>query len=287
MSDKPLSSPSANSPTRPPNVLVFDSGVGGLTIAAEISRHYPTLNLIYLSDTEAFPYGTKSADYLIPRVEKVLTACRNLYTVDMVVIACNTASTVVLPHIRNHFSIPIVGVVPAIKPAAAMSKSGSIGLLATPGTIRRPYTQDLISSYATHCDIVKIGSSRLVQIAEEKLRGNPVNPLELEDILLPFIRPKGNRNIDTVVLACTHFPLLRDELKSVTPEHWAWLDSGEAIARRVGYLLSESGYDLTAPEKNHQIALSTGTITDNQLLLKPVLAQFGFTDFTQLEIPPI
>ncbi len=267
-----------------PCVLVFDSGVGGLTIAHEIQQCCPAVNLIYLSDNEAFPYGLKSADYLIPRVEQVLTACLERHSADLIVIACNTASTVALPHIRSHFDIPVVGVVPAIKPAAALSKTSAIGLLATPGTIQRSYTQDLINSYARHCNIVKIGSNRLVQIAEEKLRGIPVNRRELEEILMPFIEPEENLKLDTIVLACTHFPLLKKELISIAPDHWTWLDSGEAIARRVDYLLAEKGYkQLAGPRNNAQIAITTGL--EDIKLLSPILAQFGFADFVRLQLP--
>jgi glutamate racemase len=225
---------------RTPRILVFDSGVGGLSVLHEIQRRLPVCEFIYASDNEAFPYGIKSEDELITRVDKVLRQILASHPVDIIVIACNTASTVALPHIRNHFTQPIVGVVPAIKPAAIRSRSKVIGLLATPGTVSRPYTHDLIRQHAAECVVIKVGTSELVQMAEQKLRGEQFSMARLTKILAPFRDHADARQLDTLVLACTHFPLLLDELKQALPDHIDFIDSGEAIARRVEFLLSES-----------------------------------------------
>lgn len=230
-----------------PRVLVFDSGVGGLSVLREIQQRLPACEFIYASDNEAFPYGTKPEVELIARVDCVLQQLLHKYPVDIIVVACNTASTLTLPHIRSHFTQPIVGVVPAIKPAAARSRSKIIGLLATPATIARTYTNELIRDHASDCSVISVGSSELVFMAEQKLRGHAVDLSELAKILAPFTtsaqdqpadEPQSSK-IDTLVLACTHFPLLGEEIKQLLPIGVDLIDSGEAIARRVEFLLGE------------------------------------------------
>ena len=222
-------------------ILVFDSGVGGLSILQEIRQQYPHCCFFYASDNAAFPYGTKTEDELIERVDIVLHQLQQTTQADIIVVACNTASTVALPRIRERFSQPVIGVVPAIKPAAALSQSKVIGVLATPGTVKREYTQQLIAQFAADCEVISIGTSELVHLAEQKLRGETITQQQLEPIVQRLIH---NPEIDTVVLACTHFPLLKGELKAVLPNIKNWIDSGEAIARRVGYWLDTLDIDL-------------------------------------------
>lgn len=216
--------------TLPIRILVFDSGVGGLSVLAALRQRIKGCELVYASDNAAFPYGAKSNDFLIERVERVLRGLIERVQPDIIVVACNTASTLVLPSIRANFTVPVVGVVPAIKPAAKLSHTRVIGLLGTPGTVNRDYTQQLISDFAADCDVIKVGSSRLVEIAEQSLRGTDPDPVELRTILAPMW---ANEQLDTVVLACTHFPLIAEQLAGASPRPLTWVDSGEAIARRV------------------------------------------------------
>lgn len=218
-------------------ILVFDSGIGGLSILQALQTTLPSCEYIYASDNQAFPYGTKSADFLLERVQKVIHALITQTQPDLLVVACNTASTLVLPHIRSQFSIPIVGVVPAIKPAALQSQSRVIGLLGTPGTVARAYTQNLISEFASDCELIKVGSSALVLLAEQALRGTPPPQAILSGILEPMF---ANQQLDTIILACTHFPLIKDQLVAASPRQVNWIDSGEAISRRVSSLLDKS-----------------------------------------------
>lgn len=220
-------------------VLVFDSGVGGLSVAREIQQRLPWLPLVYASDNGFFPYGTKGETELVARVSVVIQALLNTYPVDILVIACNTASTLALPHLRSQWSLPIVGVVPAIKPAAQQTQTGVIGLLATPATVARPYTHELIREYATGCDVISVGSSELVHIAEQKLRGECINKDAIARIIQPLLQHEKSSQMDKLVLACTHFPLLKTELAMQLPTRIGMIDSGEAIARRVEYLLNE------------------------------------------------
>ncbi|WP_111497502.1 glutamate racemase [Marinobacter bohaiensis] len=219
-----------------PRVLVFDSGVGGLSIAACLHAAMPSVSLTYLADTAGFPYGDQSEETVIARCVALIERLMAQEPVDLVVVACNTASTVVLPALRERLQVPVVGVVPAIKPAAALSENRRLGVLATPATVRRPYTEDLIQRFAADCEIVRVGHPGLVRWAEAKVGGRPVPLAELAEA----VRPLADAGVDTVVLGCTHYPLIRDELVQVLPEVRHWVDSGDAIARRVHYLLDEA-----------------------------------------------
>jgi glutamate racemase len=216
-------------------ILVFDSGVGGLTILSEIEKHFQTKDILFCSDNAAFPYGTKTETDVRNRVSAVVTDLVARYTPSIVVIACNTASTVALESLRSQITTPIVGVVPAIKPAAALSRTKVIGLLATPGTIARAYTDKLIQEHAKDCKVIKLGSSLLVEMAEARLRGIEPDPLLLKKELTPLWK----ENLDTVVLGCTHFPLLKDLLQKTAPHPVQWLDSSAAIAKRVQEILGD------------------------------------------------
>ncbi len=233
-------------------ILIFDSGFGGLSILREIRHSCPACELIYCSDNRGFPYGTKTENEVIARVSEVLLPLVEQEAADIVVIACNTASTVALPVIRNRISEPVVGVVPAIKPAAQISKTDSVGLLATPGTVKRDYTQQLIEQFGNGKEWLKVGSSELVEIAEQKMYGQTVDPAALQGILKPFAEGK----IDTIVLACTHFPLLATELQKALPDIEHWVDSGAAIARRVQFWLDELGLELNKDISSHKMVFT-------------------------------
>lgn len=218
-----------------PRVLLFDSGVGGLSIAQAIWRRIPAMRLTYLADNAFFPYGDQAESRVIDRCVNLIQQATEDFPVDMVVVACNTASTVVLPSLRAALGLPVVGVVPAIKPAAAITRNRRIGLLATPATVDRPYIDRLVSEHAADCRIVRVGSSELVRMAEASLDDGRVSAEALRPIVEPFVLGE----VDTVVLGCTHFPLVRSSLQKALPWMLNWVDSGEAIARRVEYLAAE------------------------------------------------
>ena len=219
-------------------IAIFDSGVGGLSIYKEIKHKLPNSQYVFVSDNKAFPYGTKPEDELTERVLEVVARIIDQFDPDLLVIGCNTASTVVLPVLREKFDLPVVGVVPAIKPAAELTQTNVIGLLATPATIEREYTEQLINDFAPNCEVIKVGSSRLVEIAEDKLYGKEVNQ---EQIKVEIQRLLESDKIDVLILACTHFPLLNEELVSLFNEtsDIDLVDSGKGIANRVAQLVSE------------------------------------------------
>lgn len=231
--------PSTKHPTPCHHVLVFDSGLGGLSIAREIIAATPDCRISYLADTAYFPYGTKNDRELIIRIEAVLANAIDLLAPDIVVIACNTASTLALSQVRQRFNLPFVGVVPAIKPAAGLSSTRTLGLLATPATISRPYTAQLIADFAGDCQVVRFGSHTLVTAAEASLCGLDPDGAHLQNELAGLLKQPGGEAIDTIVLACTHFPLLAEELKEAAPQIPYWVDSGAAVARQVGVWLKQ------------------------------------------------
>lgn len=215
-------------------VLIFDSGVGGLSVYQEIYAQLPNVQYVYAFDDAGFPYGELPEEVLIERTQHIVSLLVDRHCIDLVVIACNTASTIVLPSLRAMLAIPVVGVVPAIKPAAMMSKRKAVGLLATPATVKRDYTNKLITQFASDCEVHRIGSTRLVEIAEEKLRGKDVSVAELAEILRPW-----QDKVDSIVLGCTHFPLIKQEIAQAFGSPVQIIDSGTAIANRVKALLGE------------------------------------------------
>lgn len=229
-----------------PRVLIFDSGVGGLSVAACVRGATPHVSIVYLADNAAFPYGDQPESVVIERCCALITEALEQYPCDAIVVACNTASTIALPHLRAITKVPVVGVVPPVKPAAAQTLNHRIGLLATPATVRRPYIDQLIEEFAAHCQIERVGHPGLVQWAEGLVRGEPVPQAELDRAVMG-LRDVG---VDTVVLGCTHYPLLLDSLKRSLPDVMFWVDSGEAIARRVAWLLAQVYPSVDMAEEN-------------------------------------
>lgn len=306
---------------RKPTVLFFDSGMGGLSVFTEAWKLNRDAAFYYLFDHECFPYGNKSEVFLRRRVSALLKAVSDELHPDLIVIACNTASTTVMPVIRDIFSIPVVGVVPAIKPAAAISRNKHIALLATPGTVHRAYTDFLINEFAYDCRVMRIGSEDLVRLAEAELLkfgrrfcaehladlenahgrhscmlenehlhiadDDSTNHQRLEKILEPVLSlPQGDRP-DTLILGCTHFPLLRDDIAQVLGPDITLVDSGEAVARRINSLLAgqqeSSGAAGAAAggavESGPQVAMYTGNATDQEKdMFECTFRCFGFVE---------
>src|SRR5436190_1666 len=216
-------------------ILFFDSGVGGLSVLAPTLRLLPNAPIVYAADSAGFPYGKRSEAEIASRVPALLGRLVERFHPRLAVIACNTASTIALEHVRSALDLPVVGTVPAIKPAAEMSKSRVIGVLGTEATVRQPYVDDLAARFAGDCTIIRHGSPELVQLAEAKHAGEGVSVDAVRATAQPmFDAPDGDR-IDAVVLACTHFPLLIDELSAAFP-NVRYVDGGEGIARRIAYL---------------------------------------------------
>ncbi len=253
-------------------LLFFDSGVGGLSVLGPTRKLLPTAPIVYAADSAGYPYGTKSEAEIASRVPALLGRLVERYQPRLVVIACNTACTIALDQVRAALDLPVVGTVPAIKPAAERTTSGVIGVLGTEATIRQPYVDDLAERFASHCIVLRYGSPELVALAEAKLAGEPVSVDQVRSAALPLFKQNRGGEIDTVVLACTHFPLLADELAAAFPG-LAWVDGGEGIARRIQYLTREQPWPAT---ESRGIAVFTGGPPRQTLL--GALAEYGLDD---------
>lgn len=266
-------------------ILVFDSGVGGLSVLAHVRAQLPEYPFVFVCDNAALPYGTKPVEWLRKRIVAVCRAAVHETGACALVIGCNTASTVALDELRKALDIPVIGTVPAVKPAAEHSRSGVIGILATTTTIKGEYLRRLIQQFASQCEVVNIAADGLVGQAERKLRGEPLDDNVLTEMLAPLW---GHPALDTVVLGCTHFPLVKDECERIARAHGRdniqWLDSGAAIARRTAAVLglkasssitpqiaASQGYSLaTAPELSglEQALTSQGVPSARRLLVE-------------------
>ena len=254
------------------HVLVMDSGVGGLSVSSEIRARLPHVAQSYVSDDAFRPYGEKTESQIRARLPHLLRPFTDMLRPDVVVIACNTASTTALPSVRAALDVPVVGVVPAVKPAAKGSRTKTIAVLGTPGTVRRAYVDDLIDQHADGCHVRLRGSVALVEQAERKLSGEAVDMDVIRAELAPIFRGRDGADVDAVVLACTHFPLLVDELRASVRQSVAWVDSGEAIARRVESLLAAAPRG-TAPARDTAF-LTLDRVTASRA---KAFAEYGFT----------
>ena len=261
-----------------PTILVFDSGLGGLTVHREVTKARPDARYIYAADDAFFPYARQDEGELVIRVLSVMDELIAAHRPDLAVIACNTASTLVLPHLRERFALPFVGTVPAIKPACAASRSRLVTVLGTEATVKREYTHALIRDFADGCAINLVGSPRLAELAEAVLRGEEVADADIEHEIEPcFVEAHGGRT-DTVVLACTHYPLLIERLRRLAAWPVTYLDPAPAIARRVADLLTPA---FGAPGTPAQSPATTLVFTSGQApspVLKAALASYGISD---------
>ena len=277
-------------------ILLLDSGSGGLSIWQSLLTSLPDVSTGYIADIGYYPYGIKSTSQVLIRVSCLLDSVVDNIAPDLIIIACNTASTVVLEELRTRFKTPIVGVVPAIKTAATCTQNGNIGLLATPGTVNRDYTRQLIEQFADHCQVTMVGSSDFVDMAESYIQSQPIAPIsdqakwveeqgyldDFKSTLSPFLEQK----CDYVVLGCTHFPLLRSAFEHYYPEI-TWVDSGEAIARRAIFLIDQiakrDSKKAKVTNSVHQ-AWYTGPGFEKLPNWKQALLSLGFDSVSELSV---
>jgi glutamate racemase len=265
-----------NAMTQP--ILVFDSGVGGLSVLGPIRDRLPDAPIVYVADNGGFPYGTKTEMEVATRVCALLGRLTERYRPRLIVIACNTASTIALAHVRGALEVPVVGTVPAIKPAAETTRSKVIGVLGTEATVRQPYVDQLAADFASDCTVLRHGSAQLVELAEAELRGRIAPASAYAGVLDGLLSQAGGDRIDTVVLACTHFPLVRDRLAAAAaPRALGFVDGAEGIARRTAHLLAGAEWDGAATGR----ALFTSRNGDVDAL-RPALARFGLREIDYL-----
>lgn len=251
-------------------ILLFDSGVGGLSVLAELRKVLPAAPVIYAADNGGLPYGPKSEAEVAARVCGLLGRMSERYKPRLICIACNTASTIALGMVRDVLNVPIVGTVPAIKPASQLTRSGTIGLLGTAATIRQGYVDRLEAEFAADKRLLRFGAGELVSAAEAKLRGEPVDPAVIARAVAGLRDQPGGQAIDTVVLACTHFPLLREELQQAFGPQVRLVDGAAGIARRIAHLTRGQAFERAGPD------FALFTREDESLAsLAPALASYG------------
>lgn len=258
-------------------VIVFDSGLGGLTVLREIRRQSPELQLVYCADNAAFPYGAWAEDDLCHRVIQVIGSLVAKYQPGAIVIACNTATTIALHALRGRFSVPFVGTVPAIKVAAEQTGSGMFSVLATPGTIAREYTRALLDEFASNAAVTLVGPHNLAALAEQHFLGKKISNQAVLDEIKPAFVSHGDRRTDCIVLGCTHYPLLLETMRAVAPWNVDFIDPASAIARRLGSILPR---DVVTGRGN--IFTSTAAIPGEAI--KSIRQAGGFADTGLLQV---
>jgi glutamate racemase len=257
----------------PPTILIFDSGLGGLTVLREVVKARPDAHYIYVADDAFFPYGHHGEEQIIARVVPMIGELIASHTPDLIVIACNTISTLVMSHLREAYTVPFVGTVPAIKPACASSRTKRVSVLGTKGTVKREYTHALIRDFAQGCEVTLVGSMDLASLAEAALSGSEITDREISAEIAPCFIGDGESDparTDTVVLACTHYPLLMDRLVRLAPWKVDWIDPAPAIARRVADLLGPPG-----SEADHAAAEMIFTSKRPHTLSRALMPFFG------------
>ncbi|APG62642.1 glutamate racemase [Sphingorhabdus lutea] len=267
-------------------ILFLDSGIGGLSILTEAKKAVPDAQYIYLADYAALPYGNKSEAEIAARVPALLGRAVERYRPRLITIACNTACTIALSHVRAALDVPIVGTVPAIKPAAALSTTKVIGILGTAATIRQPYVEKLYQQYASDCMLIRSAAPDLVGAAEAKMRGEDVPIKIYENAISNLLQHEQAKNMDVIILGCTHFPLVKDELSAAAlklgmAEHLKFIDGAQGISRRIDFLTKEQKF---AGNHGHNIGKDkffyTGENIDIEKLI-PNLTKIGFTEFSE------
>jgi glutamate racemase len=270
-------------------VLVFDSGVGGLSVLREARMLIHDHSFIYVGDDAGFPYGDWQGEALSDRIVALFDTLVEKFKPSLAIVACNTASTQIMPALRCRFDIPFVGIVPAIKPAAERTSSGHISVLATPGTITRKYTLDLIEQFAGDTQVKLVGATMLARLAEEHVQGLPIDTELLREEIAPCFVEHDNKRTDIVTLGCTHYPFLVNEMRKLAPWPVDWLDPAEAVARQALRELhrtaghSEESYDRRNRE-GQDIAIMTSSMPgpSTARLLNGLGLQFKTLNFPSL-----
>ncbi len=271
----PLPDPASITPDAP--LLFFDSGIGGLSVLKAARKALPKAPIVYVADFAGLPYGSKTEIQITARVAGLLGRLVERYRPRLVTIACNTACTIALNEVRAAINVPIVGTVPAIKPASEHTKTGVIGLLGTAATVRQRYVDQLEAEFATNMTLLRHAAPELVHAAEAKMRGEAVDPQVYADAMNGLTSQPGGDRLDVVVLGCTHFPLLEDELLAAAPG-MRFVDGAAGIARRIAHLTEGQAWP---PEPSAGIFVTTGPAVEAEPL-RLALAIFGLSNILSL-----
>lgn len=272
------------------SVLVFDSGIGGLSVMREARLLMHEQKFVYVGDDAGFPYGDWEEQALIQRMVGLFETLVERFKPSIAIVACNTASTLIMPALRERFSIPFVGIVPAIKPAAERTASGLVTVLATPGTVSRPYTLNLIKEYASECEVKLVGATQLARMAENHMQLQAIDTQLLREEIRPCFVQRGHRKTDIVTLGCTHYPFLVNEMRKLAPWPVDWLDPANAVAQQARRMLMSEAAQASSSEPlsdatlNGDLAIMTsGSASQATLrLLRSMGMQFHDMTFPSL-----
>ena len=266
-------------------VLVVDSGIGGLSILREARVVLPMQRFVYVGDDAGFPYGDWQEAELIEHIVALFERLLNKYQPDVAIVACNTASTLIMPALRERFDVPIVGTVPAIKPAAERTRSGMISVLGTPGTIKRSYIQNLINEFASDVDVNLVAASGLAQIAEDYMQNRDFDAARLLQEIAPCFQEVNGRRTDIVVLGCTHYPFLANQMRKLAPWPVDWIDPSEAIALQSRSVLDALGLTFEVAQYSNNLDPDLAVMTSGapSPALGRILRGFGFKFTDEVE----
>ncbi len=258
------------------NMIVVDSGLGGISVVRALARLDPTRAITYVADTAGFPYGARSVDDINARAQRLITALLAQHPTPPVVLACNTLSTLCLDSLRSAFAVPFVGTVPAVKTAAQVSTSRRFTLLATPNTASSAYSRDLIAQFASDCVVDNYGAPELAAMAERMMLGQSVADDALRAELAPAFFDDTRGRTDSIVLGCTHYPLITEALSRVAPWPVTWIDSSNAIAKRA--------LSLNESVDTQQASIAYVTRAEDVARYREVFAREGFADVQALTL---
>ncbi|WP_456462971.1 glutamate racemase [Lutibacter sp.] len=248
---------------------IFDSGIGGTSIWKEVIKLLPSENTIYLADSKNAPYGEKSKEEIISLCIKntellISKGCK------LIIVACNTATTNAIDYLRKNYTIPFIGIEPAIKPAALLSKTGAIGILATKGTLTSELFEKTTANYTKNITTIEQDGEGLVQLIEN----GKLNSQKLNELLNSYIKPMLNYNIDHLVLGCTHYPYLIPQIKKIVGKNVVIIDSGEAVARQTKAILEKHHLMLTSQKKSKHLFYTNIETNVLSEILSDVLVKF-------------
>ena len=236
---------------------VFDSGVGGLSVLKHIHAHLPHENLLYFADSLYAPYGNKTPEFIIERATYIADFLIEKRAKALVV-ACNTATAAAISHLRHHYSLPIIGMEPAVKPAAAATKTGVVGVLATVGTLKSAQFAALLEHYGQNIEVVTQACHGLV----ERVERGELNTGITRKLVRQYVEPLLGAGADTIVLGCTHYPFVRDLIAEVAGEGVALVDTGSAVARQLQQRLDEANL-INNQSASGQVTIWTNNTASN------------------------
>ncbi len=253
---------------------IFDSGVGGTSIWKEVAKMLPHESTIYLADSANAPYGEKSEEEIV-RLSIKNTEYLLKRNCKIIVVACNTATTNAIDYLRSHYNVPFIGIEPAIKPAALQTKTKKVGVLATKGTLSSSLFHNTSKLFAEGITVLEQEGKGLVELIE----AGEIESQEMRTLLLEFLRPMLDQDIDCLVLGCTHYPYLIPVLKEILPEHINIIDSGEAVARQTKAVLEQNHLLSHAKQNPEHIFYSNADTDVLKTLVYTPSAKVSYLDF--------